>query len=142
MSPNGQLLVAGATQADWGPADVPPAREAPDPEPRPQEAVTLEVGKAGLRKALRRGLRVHVRVPSAGKLSGRARRGRKAVASGRARAAAAGRATLTLRFTRKAKRTLARSRRAPLTVKVGFTPGGATKVQYATTRVSLRRESR
>jgi hypothetical protein len=142
MSPNGQLLLAGAIEPDWGPADVPPARKAPDPEPRPQEQLTLEVGKASLRKALRRGLRVQVRVPSAGKLSGSARRGRKAVARGRGRATAAGQATLTLRFTRKAKRTLARSSRARLTVKVGFTPGGAKKAEYATTRVSLRTESR
>lgn len=138
MSPNGQLLVAGAAEPDWGPADVPPARKAPEPKPRPAGKLRLEVGKTTLRKALRRGLRVRVQVPAAGKLAGSARRGRRAVASGRARVKAAGTATLTLRFTRQAKRTIARSRRAGLTVKVGFTPRGTARATYATKRVSLR----
>jgi hypothetical protein len=60
------------------------------------------------------------------------------VASGRARAKAAGSATLTLRFTRKGKRTIARDRRARLTIKVGFTPRGATRAVYATKKISLR----
>ena len=115
MSPNGQLLVAGAAEPDWGPADVPPARTLPDPRPRPVDKLTIKASKPGLRKALRRGLKVRVQAPSAGKLTGRAQRGRKTVASGRGRAKAAGSATLTLRFSKKAKRTLARSRRARLT---------------------------
>jgi hypothetical protein len=138
MSPNGQLLVAGGIEADRGPADVPPARPMPGPNPGPASALKLKVSNAKLRQALRRGLKVKVTVPSAGKLSGSARRGRKAVASGRGRAKAAGTATITLRFSRKAKRTLRRSRRAKLAVKVGFTPSGANKAEYAATAISLR----
>jgi hypothetical protein len=138
MSPTGQLLVAGAIEPDWGPADVPAARPAPDPKTRPGAKLAVTVRKARLRRALRRGLKVQVRVPSAGKLSGSARRGRKAVASGRGRAKAAGTAKLTLRFGKKAKRTLARSRRARLTVKVGFVANGAKKAEYASTAISLR----
>jgi len=133
MSPNGQLLVPGAIEPDWGPADVPAARKPPA-----AHKLTLAVRKARLRQALRRGLKVAVRVPSAGTLTGSARRGRKPVARGRGRADAAGPATVTLRFSRKAKRTLARSRRARLTVRVGFTADGSQKAEYATTAVRLR----
>ncbi|HEX2071901.1 MAG TPA: hypothetical protein VHF90_09680 [Thermoleophilaceae bacterium] len=140
MSPTGQLLVAGAIEPDWGPAGVPPARKDPDPKPGPRPAgkLRLAVGKATLRQALRRGLRVRVQVPSAGRLAGSARRGRRTVASGRRRVKASGRATLTLRFTKHAKRTIARDRRAKLTVKVGFTPSGAARAVYATKKISLR----
>ena len=139
MSPDGQLLVAGASEPDWGPADVPPARViADDHHIKPASRLTLKVSRAKLRQALERGLKVKVTVPSAGKLTGSAKRGRKAVAGGRGRAKAAGAATLTLRFDKKAKRTLARSRRAKLTVKVGFTANGAKKPEYATTAISLR----
>lgn len=138
MSPTGQLLVAGATEPDWGPADVPPARKRPGPRPRPAGKLRLEVGKVTLRQALRRGLRVRVQAPSAGRLTGSAQRARKAVASGRARVEAAGPATLRLRFTKKGKRTVAHGRLARLTVKVGFTPRGATRSVHATKKVSLR----
>lgn len=134
MSPKGQLLVAGAIEPDWGPANVPLART----KRRSADKLALTVGKARLRQALRRGLKVEVRAPSAGKLTGSVRRGRKAVASGRVRVKAAGAATLTLRFTKRGKRTVARDRRARLTIKVGFTPRGATRATYATKRISLR----
>ena len=135
MSPNGQLLVAGASQPDWGPADVP----APRPEIPPDVGtLRLKAGKASLRKALRRGLKVKVEVPAAGKLTGTAKRGHKRVAAGRGRAKGAGPATLTLRFSKKAKRSLAHSRRPKLTVRIGFTPDGAPKAQFATTAIRLR----
>jgi hypothetical protein len=141
MSPNGQLLVAGATEADWGPADVPPARTAdprPGPGPGPAGKLTVKPRKAKLRVALRRGLKVQVRVPSAGRLSGVARRAGKTVARGRARARSGGSATLTLRFRRPAKRALARSGRARLTVKVRFLADGGGKAETATAAIRLR----
>jgi hypothetical protein len=139
MTPSGQLLVPGAIEPDWGPADVPPDRViANDHDGHTKSKLTLKVSRAKLRQALRRGLKLQVTVPQAGKLTASARRGRVAVASGRGRAKAAGLATITLRFTKKAKRTLARSRRAKLTVKVGFTANGAKKAEYATTAISLR----
>jgi hypothetical protein len=131
ISPTGQLLVAGAIEPDWGPADVPPAREVTPPPP-PEAKLKLTVGEA----SLRRGLKIKVQVPSAGKLTASALRGRKAMGSAKGRATGAGTKTLTLRFTKKAKRTL--SRRAKLTVKVGFTASGATKAQYVTTTIGLR----
>jgi hypothetical protein len=137
ISPTGQLLVAGAIEPDWGPADV-PARTDQDPPPPPADKLTLTVGKAKLRQALRRGLKVKVGVPAAGKLTGSARRGAKTVAGGQGRAKAAGTATLTLRFSKKAKRALAHSRRPKLTVKVAFTASGTKKATYATTTIGLR----
>jgi hypothetical protein len=131
ISPTGQLLVAGAIEPDWGPADVPPAREVTPPPP-PEAKLKLTVGEA----SLRRGLKVKVQVPSAGRLTASALRGRKAMASAKGRATTAGTKTLTLRFSKKAKRTL--TRRAKLTVKVGFTASGAKKAQYVTTTIGLR----
>jgi hypothetical protein len=135
MSPNGQLLVPGASEPDWGPADVPPARRI---ESGPQRTLKLAASKASLRRALRRGLKVRVDVPAAGKLSGSAKSGRRRVASGRKGAKAAGSVTLKLRFTKKAKRALAHKRRAKLVVRVGFTANGAAKAEYATAAISLR----
>jgi hypothetical protein len=139
MSPNGQLLVPGAIEPDWGPGDVPPDRViANDHDGHTKSRLTLKASKAKLSQALRRGLKLKVTVPQAGKLTASAKRGRTAVASGRGRAKAAGVATITLRFTKKAKRALARSRRTKLAVKVGFTARGAKKAEYATTAISLR----
>ena len=81
-------------------------------------------------------MKIKVQVPSAGKLTATALRGRKTMASARGRAKAAGTTTLTLRFSKKAKRTL--SRRAKLTVKVGFTASGAKQATYVTTKIGLR----
>jgi len=77
-----------------------------------------------------------VQVPSAGKLTASALRGRKTMASAQGRAKRAGTTTLTLRFSKKAKRTL--SRRAKLTVKVGFTASGNKQATYVTTTIGLR----
>jgi hypothetical protein len=59
------------------------------------------------------------------------------MAAAKGRAKAAGTTTLTLRFSKKAKRALAH-KRARLTVKVGFTASGAAKTQYVTTTIGLR----
>jgi hypothetical protein len=129
---DGKVIIPGASQPDWGPADVPPAR----PEV-PKGALKVSAKKASLRKTLRRGLKVTVQVPGAGAVAGVAKRGSKVLASGSGHVDGAGAATLTLRFTKKAKRTLARKRRAKVTVRVGFSADGTDKAQYATTAVSL-----
>jgi hypothetical protein len=98
----------------------------------------VTVGKATLRKALRRGLKIKVNVPAAGKLTGTARRGRTRVAYGHRQVRRPGPATLTLRFSKKTKRSLARTRRPKLTVKVAFTANGAPKAQFASAAIRLR----
>ena len=74
------------------------------------------VGSARLRAVLRHGLKVAVAGAPAGKVNARAARGRTTVASGRARASARGTATVTLRFTKRAKHSLAHARRVTLTI--------------------------
>jgi WD40 repeat protein len=135
-SPNTQLLIPGGSQPDWGPADVPAGRTPPR-GPESGAVLTARTAKAKLRKALRNGLKVKATVPADGRLRATAlRRGRK-VAAG-AKRVKAGNATVKLRFTKAAKRTLRRKGRVKLRVRVAFTPsGGAT--QTTTLAVTLKR---
>ena len=83
-------------------------------------------GSASLRAALRHGLKLKLSGVSAGKVSATARRGHTKVASGKGRAGKRGTATVTLRFTRKAKRSLAHVRRVTLTVSAAGVTGKVT----------------
>jgi hypothetical protein len=74
------------------------------------------VGGARLRAALRHGLKIALSGVPAGKVTARAMRGHATVASGGGKASARGTATVTLRFTKHARRTLAHARRVTLTV--------------------------
>lgn len=126
------VLIAGATEPDWGPAAVAPTpRTEPRPEPRPQprpgpeaengggKATVRLVSATRLKAALRDGLRVRVRAAGARKrvtvsatvdrkTATRLRLGRRAVrvASGSARASAKGEAVVRIRFAKKAARAL------------------------------------
>ena len=135
---NPPVMIAGAIEPDWGPADVPADRpKAPKPEdPKPTDpkgpigpvnpaaALSATAAKAKLRTALLRGLKVKVTVPADGVLAATARRGGKVVAKAKAKSVRAGARTVTLRFTAKAKRALRRASSARLSVKVTFTPNG------------------
>jgi hypothetical protein len=130
------LLIPGATQPDWGPADVPPARPA-DGNGGSQRLAVAVSGKK-LKAALRKGLKVSVTVPSAGKLSAIATRKGKTVAKAAKKSVKAGKQSLTLKFTKAARRSLAHSRSVKLTIKVTFAPkGGAAKT--TTQVVTLKR---
>lgn len=72
-----------------------------------------------LRRTLRHGLVVRVSGMRAGPLAVRARLGRRLVARGTVKVGRSGTATVRLRFTRAARRTLARRRAVRLTVKAG-----------------------
>jgi hypothetical protein len=125
----GKLVIPGATQPDWGPADVPSGRTG--------GTLGLRAAPAKLRTALKRGLAVRVDAPSAGRLAATATKGGKRVATGK-RAVRAGAASVKLKFTKAARRSLKRSKRAKLSVRVTFTPAqGAAKT--ATTTVTLKR---
>src|SRR5918992_5033151 len=133
-SPNTQMLIPGGSQPDWGPADVPSGRPAPD---APGAALTARAAKAKLAKALRKGLKVKATVPADGRLRATALRGGRKVPAG-AKRVKAGNVTLKLRFTKAAKRSLRRKGRVKLRVRVAFTPtGGAT--QKTTVAVTLKR---
>jgi Ca2+-binding RTX toxin-like protein len=92
-------------------------------------ALAVTVAKAKLARALTGGLKLRVRVPSAGRVTAKAPR-----ASGSAKAAKAGTTTVRLRFDKRARRALRGRRSVKLTIAVRFTPttgaalGGAVKV--------------
>jgi hypothetical protein len=87
------LVIAGGSQPDWGPADVPPAREVnpgPGPGPKPSTKLSVKVRRAA------GGLKVTVTVASKGKLSATVKNGRKVVGKA-SKAVKAGTATLKVR---------------------------------------------
>ena len=127
---NPALVIPGATEPDWGPADVPPARPAGGNGGNGGAGQSLAIAVSGkkLKAALRKGLKVSVTVPSAGRLSATATKKGKTVAKAAKKSVKAGKQSLTLKFTKAARRSLARSRSVKLTIKVTFTPkGGAAK---------------
>ncbi|HST38616.1 MAG TPA: calcium-binding protein [Conexibacter sp.] len=106
-----------------GPAPGPGRRAQPGidparPQPRPGARAVLKATAAvKLRTALARGVAVRVSGAAAGaRLALTARAGKRVVASGRARAGRNGGATVTLRFTRAARRSLKRATRVTLTI--------------------------
>ncbi|WP_026909842.1 PD40 domain-containing protein [Patulibacter minatonensis] len=140
-----KLLIPGATNPDWGPADVPPARPNPPKDtvtkpvdettkPKPTKnttttpdgaAITLKK-KVGLRTALRKGLTVRLSGAKAGTVKVVATTGGRTVASRKAKVGKTGKVAVTLRFTAKAKRTLAKKRTVKLTLKAGKLRGTVT----------------
>ncbi|HEX8123433.1 MAG TPA: hypothetical protein VF549_19435 [Solirubrobacteraceae bacterium] len=141
---NPPVMIAGATEPDWGPADVPAARPPKVDPPKndgpkndgpkkddvvqPAARATAKVGTAKLTAALRRGLKVAVSVPADGVLAATARKGGRVVARAAKKPVRAGQRTLTLKFTKAARRALKRKATVRLSVAVTFTPaGGATQ---------------
>jgi hypothetical protein len=121
-----RLLIPGASSPDWGPAGVPGATPAPPPGP---QRLGVSVKRSSLRAALRNGLVVTVR-GATGTVTATALTGRTKVGSGRA-AASNGTAKLRVRFTRRARRSLARKRSVRLTVRV---KAGTTRSVFVTLR--------
>jgi hypothetical protein len=124
------LVIAGGTEPDWGPADVPPARKqggSGGGAGGQGSAMAIAVSGKKLKTALRKGLKVSVTVPSAGKLSATAMKKGKTVARSARKSVKAGKQSLTLKFTKAARRSLARSRSVKLTIKVTFAPKSGAK---------------
>lgn len=155
---NATTLVPGATSPDWGPADVPtsrPAAPAPAPAPGPAPApavklpptpakpgtgtgaggagsptassIKVTVRRVALRKALSSGLTITV-AGGSGTAKATATVGGRTVATGRGSSA-----RITLRFTKAARKALARKR--SLTLKVQVARGGRS----ASTSIRLAR---
>ena len=147
-TPNPPLVLPGGSEPDWGPAGVPAPRPTPTrptpPTPPPAEnrAGPPEPGgtvkRTALEASLRRGRKVTVTVPSAGRLAATARRRGRTIAKAPARPVRAGRQSLTLRLTRAGRRTLARGRSAKVTIRVVFTPR-AGRAQTTTVSARLKR---
>ena len=130
-TPTAPLVIPGGRNPDWGPADVPSGRAATG------GALAAKAVRARLGKALAKGLRVKVAVPSAGRLRATATDRGVKVASG-AKRVAAGKATVKLRFTRGARAALDNARRVRLRVKLALKPS-AGAVRRASLAVSLKR---
>ncbi|CAB4949525.1 unannotated protein [freshwater metagenome] len=144
-----RLLIPGATNPDWGPADVPPARPTPAPVPAPAPApkpggpgtkptptknttttpngaaITLTT-RVRLRTALRKGLTVRVSGVKAGTVKAVALHAGRTVASGRAKVGRTGKAPVKLTFTKKARRSLAKRTTVKLALKAGKARGTVT----------------
>ena len=98
-------------------------------------ALTVRIGKVKLAKALKSGVAINVTTPGAGKVTVKAKRGSKVVASGSGKAGANGAATLKLKFTKAGRKALKRAKSAKLTVVVTYQPasGDAVKSQVKLT---------
>jgi Ca2+-binding RTX toxin-like protein len=96
--------------------------------PRNQYDLRVRFAKVGLRAALRRGVVAKVAGAGPGRLSVKARRGSKVVASGSGRAGVNGTGSVRLRFNKAGRRTLKRARRVKLAVTVVYTPATGSPV--------------
>ncbi len=130
-SQTSKLLIAGATQPDWGPAEVPASRPAPKPGPGPNPSpnpgpntgpgtgAKLAVSKVAIKKALAKGLAVKVTGAKPGKVTLVAKARGKAVAKGSATVGDDGSASVKLKFTKAAKKSLRRLKKVSLVVSGG-----------------------
>jgi hypothetical protein len=127
---SGTVVIPGGSEPDWGPADV-------NPGPR---VVSFEAtyDERKLRAALKKGLRIHVKGGAAGRATVALTQGRKKVASGAGNVAAGRDSAFTARFTKKARKALARRKSVKLGIKVVYRPAGA-KTQTAKGSLILTR---
>jgi WD40-like Beta Propeller Repeat len=150
---SGTVVIPGGSEPDWGPADVNPGRpetEVPhqpnpcgrgfcQPPKEPAQPPKLSAAKSKLRVALSRGVTVNVRTNGTGKVKVELLNGRKAVAKGSASVDGSHAAKVKAKFTRAAKKALARKRSVKLTVRVTWTPASGEAAQQSTARLTLKR---
>jgi Ca2+-binding RTX toxin-like protein len=98
-------------------------------------ALAASVRRVKLSRALSRGMKVRATAPGAGSLTATAKANGKVAAGASRSVKKAGRTTVVLRFTKKARRTLRRSRRVKLGVAIRFAPqrGAAIRQRLAVT---------
>jgi hypothetical protein len=121
-TPQPATLIAGATEPDWGPADV-PAPRAPVTPQQPgqpnqpgQPGTSLAVSVKG--KAKKSGVKLEIDAPGKGKLSAVAKAGSKTVGKTSKTVKKAGKTQLKLKVSRKGK----------LSVKVTFKPASGASI--------------
>ncbi|HEX8085762.1 MAG TPA: hypothetical protein VF529_15835 [Solirubrobacteraceae bacterium] len=142
-TPNAPTVIPGGREPDFGPADVPADRPKVDPPPKndgpvgpngplgpngpvtPTAALTATAAKAKLGAVLRRGLKLTVAVPADGLLAAKAKAAGRVVAKAAPKQVRAGTQTITLKFTKAAKRAL--KRKASVRLSVSVTLGGQSK---------------
>jgi Ca2+-binding RTX toxin-like protein len=113
-------------------------READDNNGPIATEMTAKFGKVKLRKALKSGVPVTITGPGPGKVTLKARRGKKVVATGSGKVSAQGVAKLKLKFNKAGKKALKRAKSAKLTVDVTFKPAGGDAVT-GQTKLTLKR---
>jgi hypothetical protein len=134
-SPKTQLLIPGAIQPDWGPADVPVSRPEPPKKPdadvkkpdvkapggdQPQAgAPALAITRAKLRKALAKGLAVKLTGAKPGAATLIAKLAGRVVARASGTVAADGTLSARLKFSKAARRKLRRLAKVKLAVSGG-----------------------
>ncbi len=121
------VLSPTASMPAFSEYSIPQARpEAPQGPAGPGvTAATVKVKASKLSaKKLRKGVAVTVTVSGAGSLNGKLLKGRTALASGRAKAKAAGNVKLKLRATAKGRKQLTKLRGRKLVLRVTFVPSG------------------
>ena len=125
-----QDVLSNCETVDAGPGNQ--NQDGNDQQQRPngpgdQPGATIALTRrTGLRAALRRGLKVRVAAAPGADVAVRALLGRRVVGRGRGRAGTDGAATVTVRFTKAAKRSLARKRRVKLTLAAGSASAAVT----------------
>ena len=152
---SGTVVIPGGSEPDWGPADVNPGpRETTGPEgpnpcgrrgfcsppPDPARPPRLSAAKPkNLRTALAKGVPVQVHTNGTGNVKVELLNGKKVVGKGASTISGAYSANVTARFTRAAKRSLAKKRAVKLTVRVTWTPSSGEAAQQSTARLTLKR---
>ena len=101
-NPQPALAIPGGSEPDWGPAAV---------KPGPVFRFAVKPVKASLGKVLKKGLRMNVTTPAAGRVNAKVKLGSKTVATGSARAAAAGNTVVTARFNSRARKSIAKKKK-------------------------------
>ncbi|MGB0119699.1 MAG: hypothetical protein WBP55_01950 [Solirubrobacterales bacterium] len=109
-SPQPGLLIEGASEPEWGPAAV-------NPGPR-NPGIRIKPPQKNLKLALKRGLKFKVKATGPGRIQARVLQNRTQVAIGTTRAKRAGWTVVTARFTAKARKKLARTRKVRLKAKI------------------------
>lgn len=137
---SGRVVLPGATQPDWGPADVnpppPPCKvNCPEPPcttgcPDPTTKLVVSLPKSvKLSKVAKKGFALKVTVPGAGKVTVGAKLGRTKAGSGSTTTPGAGTATVTVRLTKKAAAALRKAKKPALSLAVTYVPvGGGEKL--------------
>lgn len=142
------LVVAGASQPDWGPADVPPARppsaDQPrtdpraDVRPQPRRPVPACCAKPPVRRnalgakvtgaSVGRGVTVKLTAPGAGRLSAAATRNGRTVGSAAKKVTRKGATSVTVRFGRAGRKALKKGGAVKLRLTFKPARGAATTV--------------
>lgn len=142
-------LIAGASEPDWGPANVspaprkvtpPPADPEPKPKPKPtSNRLSPKLVSASLGKALAKGFKVRIQAPGAGTVTAGAKVGGKPIASGSQRVEGPGASAVTVRFAKSVKGSLRSIERLRLNLTVRFAPKGGGKAVAQKLPVTLKR---